>query len=662
MKKLNGTRKIVSILIGVSLLGTSAHGLGQSFKKDNQSNASEASSMRNDVVANKDISAKEFTFKAIPETFEVSMTVDGKTETVSKAGTKRKVEGFICNIESATWVYPNEKMAVSIVKEKEALNVTVRALDNLDKAVTWPLVEAQAYMMPFGEGKYFNAKDQVWKTQLETQGNLEILESYSMGFFGAEQKAFGLTYVFEQLAHTSVAFDTKTTIGMRYSHEFTSIEKNKDYTVRVYASDNNPVQMAKLYKKDLVQRGKFTTLKEKMKANPNIAKLFGAPHIYVWDRAMPVSFLDDLKKNGIDHAWMGYDDWQNGIENPKFVKKASEMGYLIGTYDSYHSIHKPGEEQWETAKFEDKTLYDQATVIKKNGKYATGFSGKGRKLNPTLAMDAVKSRMSKILSTGVAFNTWFIDCDATGEVLDDYSPQHTTTKVEDLKARLERMAYIRDQKNMVIGSEGGNDYASQTIAFAHGIELPAFSWADPDMSKNKKSPYYLGAYYSPYGGVPRVFGQETLLKPVFKTLYLDACYDLPLYKLVYNDSVITTYQWAWSTFKVKDETQNRMLREVLYNVPPLYHLDQKVWKTQKKAIIAHQKVWGAFSKLAIQEEMTDFKALSADRRVQMTAYGKDLKVIANFGNEPFEWQGQKIKGHSLMIVNKGKMTKYNATL
>lgn len=79
-------------------------------------------------------------------------------------------------------------------------------------------------------------------------------------------------------------------------------------------------------------------------------------------------------------------------------------------------------------------------------------------------------------------------------------------------------------------------------------------------------------------------------------------YDIPFYKLVYNDSVITSYHWDWSTFKIKGATQERMAREVLYNVPPLYHLDAAEWENDKQDILYHQAVWSDFGKEAVREE------------------------------------------------------------
>ena len=153
------------------------------------------------------------------------------------------------------------------------------------------------------------------------------------------------------------------------------------------------------------------------------------------------------------------------------------------------------------------------------------------------------------------------------------------------------MEYIRDEKNMVIGSEGGNDFASKTIAFAHGIETPAFSWIDPDMNKNKESEYYVGRYYSPNGGVPKVFAKQVPVKDKYKHIFMDATYTLPLYKLVYNDSVITSYHWFWGTLKVKDEVGSRTPYEILYNIPPLYHVDKYEWDKHKEDMISTQKIW-----------------------------------------------------------------------
>ena len=67
------------------------------------------------------------------------------------------------------------------------------------------------------------------------------------------------------------------------------------------------------------------------------------------------------------------------------------------------------------------------------------------------------------------FNSYFVDCDATGELFDNYSPLYPATKELDMKKRLERMAWIRDTYRVVVGSEVGAWFAAPEIHFGHGM-------------------------------------------------------------------------------------------------------------------------------------------------------------------------------------------------
>lgn len=389
----------------------------------------------------------------------------------------------------------------------------------------------------------------------------------------------------------------------------------------------------------------------------NLPGVFNDPS--TWMNTSTVDLISDLKNSGIEQAWIGLHGYEQAFAKPEIVDAAKEQDYLIASYDSYHSIHEPGKEQWETAKFPDTTLYEQATVTGKDGKKLNGFQNVGRKLNPVLALPSVKDRMKTIVEENkLDFNSWFVDCDATGEIYDDYTPEHITTQEEDLAARMQRMAYIRDTYQMVVGSEGGNDFAASTIAFAHGIELKSFSWMDEDMKKNKESEYYIGKYFNPAGGVAEHFAKRVPLKEKYYTLFVNPSYDLPLFKLVYNDSVISSYHWEWPTFKIKGATQTRMLREILYNTPPLYHLDAEEWAEYKDDIAKHTTVWSTFSKQATMQEMTDFSYLSPDGFVQSTQYGTDIWVIANFSDAPYQYQKQEIPANSALIYMDGTATVY----
>ncbi|WP_371025324.1 glycoside hydrolase [Paraclostridium ghonii] len=765
--------KKISLLLSCVLIGTSIGGCSNGFVKSD-----EDISVKVEKVKNLD-----FKYDVNPKNFQISVDVDGKKETISEPMKEKSVTNLKKKDDEISWTYPDEHINVGIKKKNDYLDVDIKSTNKEVNSFTWPSISGESYVLPINEGKFIPGNDKYWKDYLNEQ-KLNTIESLSMQFFSVNKDNFAATYIMKNKFNNELKFDTKNNIKFDFNHEYTSINKNKEYGFRIYITDKNVNDVVKNYKNYVIENKEFKTLAQKAKENKNIEKLYGAPQIYFWDKSIitdtnikwnllrenmndefitwikellntkveggkeisnvldtiknqdyvdkyqkqtivngfnavmmlkefynpnvfknlntetqdivkrgvnnlnrnelialnkellkselkdattptnywarnnTIDVLDDMKKSGIDNAWIGFDDLEAGYVSPEFVKKANDYGYLVGPYDSYHSIHKPGEEKWSTAKFEDKLLYENATIEDKNGKKLEGFQGTGRKLNPTLSMSSVKSRVNKTLKEGYKFNTWFIDCDATGEIYDDYSKNHPTTQEQDLNARLKRISYIRDDKNMVVGSEGGNDFASTTIAFAHGLETPAFSWIDPDMNKNKDSEYYVGRYYAPNGGAPEVFAKQIPVKDQYKKIFVDPTYSLPLFRLVYNDSVVTSDHWLWGTFKIKDEVGNRMMKNILYNTAPMYHLDKNEWTKYKKDILSHDKVWSDFNKKAIREPMTEFKYLSDDRLVQTTAFGDDLRVVANFSNKDFKYKTDIVKANSLIIYDKNKKTVY----
>ncbi len=735
------------------------------------------------VYAGGNENMRPFKFNADAESFNISVGSEGISYNASEPAKKRKVTDLLKSETAMSWNYPDESISVELKKEKEYLHVSIRS-GKAGKFV-WPAVAADNYTLPLWEGKYIPAGDKFWKEFLKDR-SITVAEDFSMQFFALNKEKFAIVFIIENMFNNRIKFDTKDNIRFSFRHEFTSTNKKKEYGFRIYVTANDPVSIANVYKNYIKEKGRFVTLEEKAKTNANIRKLYGAPHIYLWEREFIVAeninwnkfrnalaamsmksikdfiklkveggaetatewdnikkqdfvsdyqknstiyalnhamfekdfynkndfgeidteavklvsagtdklnlmqrydlnkralksalkdaidpiekwgngnsleLLDDMNKAGIKNAWLGFGmDWMPGLINPEFVKKACQYGYLIGPYDSYHSIHEKCDPEWISAYFDDPDLFEKATVTNIKGEKIAGFIGRGRQLNPALSLPAVKARMESILKTGVQYNSWFIDCDAYGEFFDDYTPEHITTQAEDMAGRLKRMEYIRDEKNMVVGSELGNDYAAATIAFAHGLETPVIGYGDADMKKNKESKYFLGGYWSPDGGISPIYSKQVPLKELYRHVYIDPVYSLPLYKMVYNDSVITTHHWEFSSLKFNGEVENRMLYEFLYNVPPLYHLDKKAWKKNRDLIAGHVSIWSPFHKKAVIREMTGFEILSKDRLVQSTEFGNDMKVVANFSDKEFKYRDDIIKPGSLIMYDRASKLMYN---
>lgn len=370
-----------------------------------------------------------------------------------------------------------------------------------------------------------------------------------------------------------------------------------------------------------------------------------------WGQETSTEVIKDMKNSGLNKVWVGLPNWNQALINPEFVKEAEKDGYLVGPYDSYQSIHENPSYEWNTAGFKNNAeVFRNKTIINESGQYVEGFLGKGRKVNQTMIDDELDYRIKSILSDNIPFNSWFLDTDAAGEIYDDYHTKHLTSIEEDIAARLDRANKL-SEKGKVIGTETGNDYFNKGMDFAHGLETPVI-WGDEEMRNDKESPYYLGSYGTMDDGIPDRYGKQVLLKEEYTATTIDPVYSIPLYKLVYNQSVITSHHWEWDSNKIKGEEANRRIREYLYNSPPLFHLNAEMWEKCKSNILENGKNWELFQQLVTNEEMTTFNYLTENKLVQSTTYGKEVRVIANFSDIIYRMENnQEIQPHTALILN-----------
>ena len=564
------------------------------------------------------------------------------------------VTNFSREDNGVSWKLPERSLTVHVASLRDSLTIEFTQDDpaNDTHHFTWPLIEntesIHGYIFPFFEGSYVPKDDVTWRDFLCDRGPINTTAGLSMPFWGLDLGERTLTYILANPFNNQILFrETETSdLGMQVSHAFTPNWERKTYGVRLSLGAASPVAPAKQYRQWLIESGEFVPFAEKIEKTPEAEKLLGAAHVYLWGDGFSVKLLERLAESGLDRLWLGADSWQDGFRHPTAVAKARELGYLIGPYDSYHSIHHPNEKDtWETAQF-DLSLYETGAIVNTDGTKNRGFKKKGYHLSPLVAQPYVEDRVNGIVAQmPMDFNTWFIDCDAYGELFDDYSPSHPATQLDDMNARLTRIAWIRDTHNMVVGSEGGAAYAAATLHFAHGMTVPVIGWGDPDM-KEKTSPYYIGGYWPPEG--PAIHIKQVPLKPNYLYHYYDPRFRLPLYQIVFHDSVITTNHWGSGSLKFENAIETLALLELLYNVPPLYHLNMAEFSKHKAWI---QRYYAFFSPLHREiggQTMTDFEWLSDNRQIQRTEFGDVVELFANFGTNPFEYEGVMIPGKSVV--------------
>ena len=375
-----------------------------------------------------------------------------------------------------------------------------------------------------------------------------------------------------------------------------------------------------------------------------------------WGGGVSPKMVHLLKAAGFDRLWLGSDGWSGFINRPETVAAAKEAGYLIGPYDSFNSVHRPDEpDTWETSQF-GLELYQTGAVVNADGAKRRGFKKKGFVLSPDAARPFVEKRVARLMNDFHA-NSWFIDCDGFGEYFDDYSDKHPATQQSDMQSRISRMAWIRDTYGAVIGTEGCSAGVASTVHFAHGVMTPVIGWGDPALT-GKQSPYFLGSYYPP--GEPQVFFKPVPVKEEYRRIYFDPKFRLPLFETVFHDSVIGTHHWSWPSLKNRDDAKTVEMLELLYQVPPLYHLNPAEFEKRKAQIKRHYDFFSPLHRETALLPMTDFRWLTPDGAVQRTTFGANIEIVANFDTEDFLYGDSVLRKGSVTVKRRdsGKVVTY----
>jgi hypothetical protein len=75
--------------------------------------------------------------------------------------------------------------------------------------------------------------------------------------------------------------------------------------------------------------------------------------------------------------------------------------------------------------------------------------------------------------------------------------------------------------------------------------------------------------------------------------------------------------------------------ELLYMVPPMYHLNRETWPQRKQVIARHFAFWSPLHRRLAEAPLTRFEILSPDRLVQRTTFRLpegEATITVNFSN------------------------------
>lgn len=366
-----------------------------------------------------------------------------------------------------------------------------------------------------------------------------------------------------------------------------------------------------------------------------------------WGDGSSAKMIAALKQADLPRLWLGLPQWTAGFAAPQGIELAKQAGYLIAPYDSYDTALPEGNRQqsWLTAQM-GQDIYLHCGIMQENGRRKSGFQNSGVYTNQACVRPVMEQRVPK-LQQASHYNSWFLDVAATGMVFDDFDPAKPTTQAQDAQNRMTGMAWIAKSQGVLVGSEEGGAVANRTAAFAHGPQTSGFGWQDPDMRRNKRSPYYLGAWYPEFQ--PDYFFRQSRLKPEYQGLYFDPALRLPLFQSVFHDSIVTTHHWTMDSLKFKESRQTTELLQQLYNVPPLLNLSLD----SASARIPYLKGLDAFFRplheRLYNQPLTGFRWLDKRGEVQQSEFADGTRLVANFGPAT-ELAGMKLAAQSVLAL------------
>ena len=367
-----------------------------------------------------------------------------------------------------------------------------------------------------------------------------------------------------------------------------------------------------------------------------------------WGSTLSAKTLKSLQDTGLPRLLLTLGEgWEGGLWHPEAIQAGVKAGYLMAPYDSYETALSTTENpDWTTAHL-GANAYRDCAIVLKDGTLKTGFQQSGHYTDPRCVRPLLEAR-TKAVQDRAGFNAWFLDAYATSMVFDSYRDGAAMTQAQNAEGNIDASRWLNSVLKLPAGSEDGNAITAQGILFAHGMQTPVIGWGDRQMTKDKQSPYYVGNWYPPEQ--PAVFFKPVPLKEPFRTVYFEPSMRLPLYQAVFHGSVITTHHWLFDSLKLSNVRVENELTQLLYNVPPLYHLSAATLKQRLPVIQRQDRFFRPLHQRLATQAMTDFRWLTADKQLQQTTFADGTRLVANFS----AGEQQGYAGHSVTALVAGE--------
>ena len=425
-----------------------------------------------------------------------------------------------------------------------------------------------------------------------------------------------------------------------FQHSFLQPEPTAKFPMQVrfrFFTEGGFVSMAKYYRNIAKESGKVRTLAEKATLLPDLKKMIGAPIIYLWGTARSPEMIQKLQAAGVDRAAVLWDLNHAPGPTAALVNAAVDAGYVCGPYDIYLAIMNPATawERKEEVFVTDRRWWPEGwphtTLNYQPGVAPVEFDHpESAYVCSTHLVDWARDRIREELRH-YNYSARFFDT-MIPQVRPCDSPLHPLSLEGSRNARLEILRFSFEDQGQITGSGEG---------YSPDWAVPVLSWMEGAMSMR----YYTSDYNdSPPGDWQNGYAPTKLLSvnepdDTFWDFEVNPARRLPLYGLVYHDSVMTTWNWRGSNHRWTPEgNRAKDLMNMLFGTKPLWSFTMEVWEENKESLMESYRMLSPWLRKVEMDNMTDYRHLSEDGMVAMSSFESGWNIAVNMSDASFDFE------------------------
>lgn len=392
-----------------------------------------------------------------------------------------------------------------------------------------------------------------------------------------------------------------------------------------FAATGSYVALAKAYRAYAKEKGLIVPFAEKLKANPNIRRLFGAPDVWGNDT---LAFAQQAKAAGVDKMLI------HGRTSPADMKAINDLGYLTSEYDNYTDIL-----QTEEGKQPDSS-HDQlpdAAVLNPDRKRMTAWLTWDKKTQymkrcPALWVPTAKVVIPNVLKE-FPYIGRFIDVTTAEGLYECHDEKHPLTKGQKRQCGVALLSFVRSQR-LVVGGEHGIWWGVPEQDYIEGMMSGGWaSWPAGHLIHPKTKDE---EFSNPWGG--KSGGRAGWAN--YEKWGIGHEWRAPLWELVFHDCVVSTWYWGdasdWLLQAAPEVTPKKDAFNILYGTIPLLWANREgSWHAAREVFLRTYRNTCKLHEVLAGTEMLSHEFLTPDHTVQRTRFSDGTQVVVNFGEKPY---------------------------